>query len=102
MSKEEEKEPTFEEQLAKMIAQATKPLREEYEEQVKTMKEKTEKLSNEVQAKLEKILAQMQVYHCYVCNKDLVSGKDAIYTNFKGHKFCSHDCIDKQEVSNDN
>lgn len=59
----------------------------------------TERISQEVEKRLDTILANMHSYSCYACQKDLISGKDAIYTNFEGKKFCSHECIDKNKES---
>lgn len=55
----------------------------------------TEKYRKEATVEFERIISQMKPVACINCKKLLIEGKDAVYTNFKGQKFCSHSCIDK-------
>ena len=40
-------------------------------------------------------IARFSVVDCINCGKHVIAGRDAVYTNFKGLKFCSHICIDE-------
>lgn len=63
--------------------------------------ELAEKISEKVKRDIRSIIANMGAKSCYVCKKGLVAGRDAIYTNFEGYAFCSHDCIDKNKDRKD-
>lgn len=91
---ENKKDITLESLVSDMVQKAVSSVRSEYEKTINEMEERTKKTISELEDKLYKILAQMQPYKCYNCDKDLISGKDAIYTSYDGHKFCSHKCID--------
>ena len=45
--------------------------------------------------KLTEIVSRIRKVECYVCHKALLADNMAIYSDNKGHKFCSHECIDK-------
>ena len=93
---EKEKQITLEDLVTQMVEKATARVRANYEKAISELEARSRKTIGEVEDKLRSILAQMQSYVCYNCQKDLISGKDAIYTNFSGHKFCSHECIDEK------
>ena len=94
----EEKKTTLEDLVSEMVQKAVSHVRAEYEKTIADMEERTKKTISECEDRVRAVLAQMNHYVCYNCQKDLISGKDAIYTNFEGHKFCSATCIDEKKA----
>lgn len=81
--------------IGDMVTKEIDKIHEEYENSISSIEKHAREVTSEVEDKMRSILSQMAVYSCYNCGKDLISGKDAIYTNNTGHKFCSHKCIDE-------
>lgn len=94
----EEKKTTLEDLVSEMVEKSISKVRAEYEKKINEMEDRAKKVIGECEDKVRAIMAQMQHYVCYNCHKDLISGKDAIYTNFEGHKFCSATCIDEKKA----
>lgn len=94
----EEKKTTLEDIVSEMVQKSVSHVRAEYEKTISEMEERTKKTIAECEDRMRAVLAQMNHYVCYNCQKDLISGKDAIYTNFEGHKFCSATCIDQKKA----
>lgn len=94
--KDDKQEVTIESLVEAMVQKVTAGVRTEYEKTIEQMGDRTKKTISEMEDRLRAILAQMQHYACYNCHKDLISGKDSVYTDYQGHKFCSHKCIDEK------
>lgn len=61
----------------------------------------TQELEEATQRTLDKLdhsftqrIARFRVINCINCGKGVIEERDKVYTNFKGQKFCSHECID--------
>lgn len=91
------KDSNFDKALNAHIRELIKPLEERYEAAVADAQKKVEEAVKEAERRFEVVIANMSIYVCFNCSKDLISGKDPIYTSFDGHKFCSNKCIEEKK-----
>lgn len=65
----------------------------------KELSEAVERYRREATKEFESIIKQLRPVNCINCDKALIEHRDAIYTNHKGQKFCSHECIDANQLT---
>ncbi len=80
--------------LRKWLEVPSKPKQRDY---TKEMEEATEQALAKLDRSFTQRIARFSIVHCYKCNKGVIGGRDAVYSNWEGKKFCSHKCIDKNK-----